>query len=542
MAGYRTISTTRSASSGTGIGGTAPDLASFEAGHYDQDAGTFSSTLVWDELNSKLQVDFRAVLAADITGWGSWRPVLRIPVDGDFNYIFEGEPYDKAAFAPPEAGGQMFGTLGISGSDLPEVETVWRLYAVSLNGADEPNRDSSDLPTGPYVDLTIPARPEAVTFVKPGKPTLTDLTFAAVADAVGKIEGTLTLFPPADDVTIGVQLWLEAPTGSSPRDMGSFDFIGTGVQVFKFRFDSPTSTTTWKVWASPYTKFHASKLITSGPDADPFIVRIISALDVVAAHMQIVAGVLGVRTGGITEALIGTFAVSSSKLADAAVITAKLADGVITTVKLGDRSVSALKLGLLAVETANIDNAAITTAKIANLAITNALIANAAITDAKINDLSANKIGAGTITAAVSMTSPTLLITSGAITVNIDATNKIKVTDTGLQSFAQVTGEVLVIGDTATANRRVSVYKNEVRVSDTLTGYSSMTPFAIGVIDGSGQTTTMQPDGYYVQGVKCLSGRGAAITGPGGGSVIDVEARAVISTLISRLQGINILA
>lgn len=443
MAGYRTVSSTSALTgggTGGGIGIAAPDLAEVYAGHYDAEAGTFSTTLVWDALNEKLQIDFKAVLPASLSNWDSWRLILRVPNDGEFDYLFEGEPYSRAAFAPPEPGGEMFGTVGLSGNDLPEAEETWRLIFVSINEALEMNRDAEDLPTGPYVDVTIPARPEQVVFEKPGKPTGLDFSVAAVADAIGVSEVTVALFPPVDDITIGVQLWLEAPSGTNPRDMGSFDFVGTGVQQFKFRYETPSSTTSWKLWASPYTKFYASRLTTSGPDADPFIVRIVSGQAAVSAAMQVVAGVLGVAPGGITNALIGTFAVATANLQDAAVATAKLEDGVITTVKIGDRAVTALKIALLAVESANIANAAITTAKIANLAITNALIANAAITDAKINDLSANKIGAGTITAAVSMTAPTLLITSGTVTVNIDATNKIKITDTTFKRFTQITG------------------------------------------------------------------------------------------------------
>lgn len=59
----------------------------------------------------------------------------------------------------------------------------------------------------------------------------------------------------------------------------------------------------------------------------------------------------------------------------------------------------------LAVITAKIANAAITTAKIANLAVTTALIADAAITNAKINDLVADKITGGNITATIGVTS-----------------------------------------------------------------------------------------------------------------------------------------
>jgi hypothetical protein len=169
----------------------------------------------------------------------------------------------------------------------------------------------------------------------------------------------------------------------------------------------------------------------------------------VGTAMDIVGAVLDVKAGGITEGLIATFAVSTAKLADAAVATAKIADAAVTgqkipsaaigTAHITDAAITNAKIGNLAVSAANIQDAAITTAKIANLAVTNALIANAAINDAKISDLAANKITAGTITAAVSLTAPSLTITSGTTTVNIDATNIVKVTSTTFNRFTQVT-------------------------------------------------------------------------------------------------------
>lgn len=522
------------------MGVAAPDLAAVEAGFYDAEAGTFSDELVWDALNERLKIDFKATLGS-LTNWKAWRPIMRIPAaGGDFDYLFEGEPYDKLAFAPPEEGGVMFGTISLTGQDLPTTEETWRLIFVSINLADEMNRDIADIPTGPYVDLTIPARPEQVVFENPGKSTNLDFSVAVVPDAVGVSEVTVTLLPAGDGIAIGDQLWLEAPQGTTPRDMGSFDHQGTGTQTFKFRYETPSITTTWKIWASPYSKFHASKLITSGPDADPFKVRIINGQAAVSAAMEVVAGVLGVKAGGITNALIDTFAVTSTKLADAAVVTAKLDNGVVTTVKLGDRSVTALKIDLLAVETANIQNAAVTTAKIQNLAITNALIANAAITDAKINDLSANKIGAGTITAAVSMTAPTLVITSGTVTVNIDATNKIKVTDSSgaVAAYSKISGEGFLVEDIIGPSSGVStkITKSAIEINSTPSGHFGQFKADLLVIAGGGGNSSVRVDGFYVNGTRVVSAQQASISAPFGGLTIDSQARTAINTIISRLQ------
>lgn len=93
-----------------------------------------------------------------------------------------------------------------------------------------------------------------------------------------------------------------------------------------------------------------------------------------------------------------TAGVSATTLA-----TAPPANSVGTT-QLQNGAVTNAKIGSLAVDTANIANAAITNAKIGNLEVDNA----------KIQNIAANKLLAGTITAAISITSPT--ITGGTIT------------------------------------------------------------------------------------------------------------------------------
>lgn len=135
----------------------------------------------------------------------------------------------------------------------------------------------------------------------------------------------------------------------------------------------------------------------------------------------------------------------SETIADAAIVTGKLADLAVEAAKLANSSVTATKIANLAVGAAAIQDAAISTAKIQDLAVTNgkigvlavgtANIQDAAITDAKIGSLAANKITTGTISAAISMTAPTLRIVSGTITANIDGTNYIKVANSATSRY-----------------------------------------------------------------------------------------------------------
>ena len=111
----------------------------------------------------------------------------------------------------------------------------------------------------------------------------------------------------------------------------------------------------------------------------------------------------------IADSLIG-----NSKLADLAVDAAKLADSAVTATKIANLAVgtAAIQTGAIttalianaAIGSAQIANAAITSAKIADLAVGSAAIQNAAITNAKIADLAADKITAGSLTAAIGVT------------------------------------------------------------------------------------------------------------------------------------------
>lgn len=111
----------------------------------------------------------------------------------------------------------------------------------------------------------------------------------------------------------------------------------------------------------------------------------------------------------IADSLIG-----NTKLADLAVDAAKLANSSVTATKIANLAVgtAAIQTGAIttalianaAIGSAQIADAAITSAKIGNLAVGNAAIQNGAITNAKIADLTADKITAGNLTAAIGIT------------------------------------------------------------------------------------------------------------------------------------------
>lgn len=103
--------------------------------------------------------------------------------------------------------------------------------------------------------------------------------------------------------------------------------------------------------------------------------------------MAILGSVLDVKAGGITEDLIATFAVTSTKLADGAVLAAKIPDLSLVTVKFANLSVDSTKLALLAVGSAQLANLAVDGTKLALLAVDAAQLANSAVTSTKIANL-----------------------------------------------------------------------------------------------------------------------------------------------------------
>lgn len=168
----------------------------------------------------------------------------------------------------------------------------------------------------------------------------------------------------------------------------------------------------------------------------------------ITASMAVVNGLFGVAAGGITNPLLGASAVATINIQALAVTSPLLAALCVEAANLDAGSVTSTKIAALAVGTAAIQTAAITNALIANLAVSGAQIQNAtilganiasatiaganigtatiaqanianlavgtaqiqnlAVTDAKINDLSASKITAGTITASISINSPSI--------------------------------------------------------------------------------------------------------------------------------------
>lgn len=163
-------------------------------------------------------------------------------------------------------------------------------------------------------------------------------------------------------------------------------------------------------------------------------------LSSITATMAVTAGLFGVANNGIATINIQALAVTNPLLAALAVDAAKLATGAVTATKIGALAVGTAAIQLLAVDStiianasvsaAKIVNATITTTQIASATIVGANIASATIVDANIANVNASKITAGTISASISITAPTivggtitgatLVLNSGGVTTSLN--------------------------------------------------------------------------------------------------------------------------
>lgn len=87
----------------------------------------------------------------------------------------------------------------------------------------------------------------------------------------------------------------------------------------------------------------------------------------------------------ISNAVLGSGAVTSDSIATGAITVADIPDGEITTAKIGDNQITNAKMSDNSVNTAELWDGAVETQKIDNLAVTNAKLADDAVTPAKVD-------------------------------------------------------------------------------------------------------------------------------------------------------------
>ena len=390
--------------------------------------------------NRALVIPFSFVLPSgaswDVLDWDRMEVHIRTSSMAPTDAAFVAAVFDRGTGNP---GASVDSQIEIV--DLPDEDETWTLAAVSfrLNG----DRHSS-APTQ-TVNVSAPAllpAPDPVTGFTASVITSTD-------EAGGqryRLEGSWTN-PTGDSLFVGVEVaavW----AGDSKEHTLAIEKEGATT----FRTDDwpmPESGTTvtvraYAINADGKRSSAATVGLTLTPQATGTLKGNRLAASTLGAGLQNDGSVLRVPVQGINETLLADLAVTTGKLGNLAVNASKLADLAVEAAKLANSSVTATKIANAAVGSAAIANAAIGSAHIANAAVGTAQIADASITNAKILELAANKITAGTITASITMTAPTIDINNFGVRVQVDGTNWFKVTESS-GTYTQLSGSIIAI-------------------------------------------------------------------------------------------------
>lgn len=171
----------------------------------------------------------------------------------------------------------------------------------------------------------------------------------------------------------------------------------------------------------------------------------IASLTITAAQIQdLTINGAKITDSAITNPKVATGTLSGDKLQNATITGTQIAAATIAGSHIQNATITGSKIASATITGANIANAAIVAANIAALTITANEIANLTITSGKIVSITADKIQAGTISASIIMTAPTIQVTGSGYTVNIDSSNAIRVTGSfnGYTSYVNSAGFV----------------------------------------------------------------------------------------------------
>lgn len=227
---------------------------------------------------------------------------------------------------------------------------------------------------------------------------------------------------------------------------------------------APALTQNANIWEIP---LYTASITTGGAitltDERAYATTPMAPANVDGATLEVAAGVLRAKDGGITQPKMAANSVNTASLIDANVTTPKIADANVTTAKIADNNVTDAKIngvagskvtgsvpnatnaataaavGANGVDTAAIQANAVTTAKIADNNVTTAKIADNNVTDAKIASVSGGKVS-GAVASATSATSAT---TATSATNATNAVNADKVKNNGTAHIIQ-TGQITV--------------------------------------------------------------------------------------------------
>lgn len=182
----------------------------------------------------------------------------------------------------------------------------------------------------------------------------------------------------------------------------------------------------------------------------------IAALAVVAANLaNSSVTATAIANAAVGTAAIAALAVGTAAIQTAAITNALLANAAVSNAKIQSATITGASIASATIAGANIGTATVAQANMANASIGSAQIQNLAVTNAHINDLSASKITAGTISASISISAPTinggtfagatLTLNANGVTTTIDNSLVLGTYYAGVQVQNNSTGELAFV-------------------------------------------------------------------------------------------------
>ncbi len=421
-------------------------------------------------------------------------------------------------------------SITVNTSGLPTVPTQWAYQLLGFQDNDLTNPPI--VATGIITDTAggvIPAGPDGIntphTF-GPEDPTVsTSITVYAVAGIVwseqfvpGSPPHTPGAFQPNNivpGITASCVVTIGTTTGVTDPTAFVTSLLDTSVGVNSAVFGVlPLGIDTARI---ALLAVNTSQLANLAATAAKLAAGSVTAANGALAGSSVVAANMAANSITAGNAAIAALAVGTAAIQTAAITTALIATANITNALMASAAIGSANIINLAVGTGQIANLAVTTGKIDNLAVGTAQIANLAVTNAKINDLDVSKLNAGTISVAVSLTAPTITVTTGGTTINLDATNMFKVSKSGFSQqigtavssgFGTIDGIVVTgSGSPAALVTISSLAINVGTTTGTGTFYSALSQSSLFVSNGAGSSTQVDFSGLTINATPSIRAR-----------------------------------
>jgi hypothetical protein len=188
-----------------------------------------------------------------------------------------------------------------------------------------------------------------------------------------------------------------------------------------------------------------------------------------------------------------------------------------------DLSAGKISTGTLDASIVNVINLSATNITAGSMSGTR--LADGTVADIKISGIAASKITAGTISASISLTSPSLTITAGGTTVNIDATNYVRLsTPLGTSTIVALEPAGVSVRDSVGSAR------------------SDLTKGSLSLVSPAGAAGVYGSGSVILSGNQIITTRQAAVTNPTGGGTIDVQCRAALVDLLNRVRAHGLIS